>query len=180
MTRRQKTKILLIAIPVLIAALIFIFIKQMNSPAVGTINQPDTKAAAANQQPAAPLRYGGRYISFAVPAGYQKIPSEKVSGTQVELAQYYSTRHLSRRLSVGVQREALADESGYLLRTRQPQTYGKISSSPPVFSKSTAEESEIVAFISHGELLASIAITAPGQQDLKADYDSIVSSLSWK
>jgi hypothetical protein len=180
-SRRKRLAVGTIA-ALLVIAVIAGFIAVMKSPANGSISQNTASGTRYSDPYAKPGRYDGKYISFTYPADYQKLNTHKPEGGTIESAEYYSTLHLSRDLTITVQREALQDETGYLLRVKQSDIYKAVSSSPGLweFVKSGDSDSEIVAFMPHGDMLASLSITAPTQQDLQGDMDIVKNSLKWK
>jgi hypothetical protein len=124
--------------------------------------------------------YEGKYISFAYPAGFEKIDNPKNTG-YLEVVNYYSTDHSNTHLAVALVRESLANDSGYNLRENHPETYKKVLASPTdvVFTKSTGGK-EQTEYITHNGMVVSISMTLPGTKDLSKDFAVVSNSLQWQ
>jgi hypothetical protein len=164
----------------LIILAIILIITGLSAPSVGSIRQgnPDNLSGQATDISG---QYSGHYISFTYPDGYHSVAAGKPRGMVLETANYYSSEHLSRDLVVSVQRESLNNETGLSLRQKEPNLYKPLPAAPGhyIFQKVSDNDSEITAFFAQGDKVATLAITAPGQQDLKSDFDTVLSSFNW-
>jgi hypothetical protein len=179
---RQKTKIIWLVLGfLLIVALIFITIRDLTSPAIGSVSQmPPASRSDLPITEASKGHYTGKYVSFAYPAGYKKITATR-TGNYLEVFNLYSAAHGHNEINVGVVRQTLGDISGIAFRRDHPQIYNlERHTRDRYIFVSHQNGFERAAFISHGDLTATIVVISPSGEDLTADSTTVINSLSWK
>jgi hypothetical protein len=161
--------------------IIFLAVRSLNAPAVGTISQTPPAKAEVRDPYADPGTYNGKYISFNYPEHYKKIPSQK-TGSILEVADFYATDQTSKQISLSVIKENITDDSGIRLRRQQPAIYHEEPRTKTgiIEFSSTSSGSERTAFVPHDDMVAAIAVTAPPDWDLAPDMQTILISLKWK
>jgi hypothetical protein len=177
--RRRLLKPLVFIIAVL--AVFALVVHNLKSPAVGTINQTPPSKAENTDPYANPVKFSGQYIGYTIPSHYKKVPST-LTGSYLQVDDYYASDQSQKQISVGVTKEDLNSDTGFVLRKQHADTYTQepmTRSGAHVFS-STSNGAEKVAFVSHGEYVVSISVTAPGGWDLSQDLQVILDSLEWK
>jgi hypothetical protein len=178
---KRRTKIVLpIVIVGIIAAVIALFIKNMNGPAEGEISQVQPTASKVKFTQTDSGKYDGKYISFTYPANYKIVPSQKSVGF-LDIVSLDNTDHSGKYISIGVLRETLANDSGISYRSGHPDLYKKMASKPDtIVFIGTGQSAEQTGFIAQNGLVTSVSVTAIGVKDLSKDYDAIANSLQWK
>ena len=143
-----------------------------------TAAQPSSDTTAANK----PVNYSDQYISFTYPGNLEILPSQKNAG-YLDIVTLYSnnTDHNNEQATISVVRGTAANDSGVNYRKTHTNLYQEQSSSPGtiIFSRSQNGH-EKTAYITHGDLLASISLTVPGSKDLSSDFAMILNSFRWK
>jgi hypothetical protein len=178
--KRPKVFVPLLVVLILISAAI-LAVHNLNAPAVGQISQQPPAKAERIDPYANPGSYAGKYLSFTYPAHYKVVPSQK-TGALLDVVSLYATDQTSKQISVGVMRENIADDSGIRLRRQEKDKYVEMprTKTGAVEFTSTANGSEITAFVPHQDLVASFSITAPPSWDLMSDMNTMLDSLAWK
>jgi hypothetical protein len=171
----------MIIIVVIVGGIIGI-IKILNSPAVGTVIPTATQPSSTTVAPNKPGNYFDKYISFTYPGNLEVIPSQKGTG-YLDVVNLYSnnTDHNNEHLAVAVVHGAIANDSGISYRRAHTELYKEQpgSSGTIIFTK-TDNGNEKTAFMTHGDLLASVSLTVPGSKDLSSDFATILNSFLWK
>ena len=168
-----------VAIIVLFLIAVYLSVRNLNAPAEGTINQTPPDKLEKIDPYANPGTYNGKYISFTYPAHYKKVPSV-LTGSYLEVVDFYTTNQNGRQISVGVMPGSLADNSGVDYRKQHTELYTANPRTQNSQSFSAKSGAEVDDFIEHGGMVVSIAITSQNPADLSEDYSTIVSSLRWK
>jgi hypothetical protein len=149
-------------------------------PARGTIAPPppaDTTQVASDTVPAQ-QHYSGQYLSFGYPGSYHQVPHQPSAGS-LESIVFYSTDHSSGQLAVTVTRGRLDQNSGVILRRRQADVYNERAIPQGLMFTKPDNGGEWTAFVTHGDLLASLALTDPNGRDRSGDLGQVLASLTW-
>lgn len=174
--RLIKPLLLLLSVIVVLA----LVVHNLKSPAVGTINQAPPADAEAKDPYAQPAKLSGHYISYTYPAHYRKVPSTLTPG-YLQVDGFYATDQSQKQISIGVQKEDLSSDTGFVLRKQHSDIYNQepmTRSGAYVFSSSQNGAAK-TAFVSHNGYVASISLTAPAGWDLGPDLQTILDSLKW-
>jgi uncharacterized protein (UPF0333 family) len=179
-TKRRLKLLIPLGILVVIVAAVALFIKNMNGPAQGSIATTVTTQAAIKPATTQQQKHNGKFISFTIPEHYKIVPSQQSSG-YLEIVSLDNTNHSGKYVSIGVLKEALANDSGINYRKSHPELYKQLSSSADkIVFQGTSAAAELTGFISHGSFVTTISLTANGKHDLSVDFGTIVNSLDWK
>jgi hypothetical protein len=181
-SRRRKIIAILTLIAAILVGGIIVIIKILNSPAVGTIaptvTQPTSTTAASNKTGG----FSDKYISFTYPGNLEVLPIKKGVG-YMDVVSLYSndTDHSSEQVAISIMSEALANDPGVNYRRTHTELYKEQPSTANMVTfTSTANGYEKTAYITHGNQLTSVSVTAPGNKDLSSDFAMIINSLKWK
>ncbi|HET7827564.1 MAG TPA: hypothetical protein VFK97_01730 [Candidatus Saccharimonadales bacterium] len=166
-----------IVILLLIAAVVFLVVKNMTAPAVGSINQAPPAQSATTEPYTQPGKYSGQYVSFSYPAHFKKVPS-KLTGSFLETVDYHSTDLAGKQINVGVYKSAVDSDSSISYRRQHKDSYTETDSQKWIeFSKKDGTEDTF--YLEHGDLLASVSATAPSG-GLNGEALFVASGLKWK
>jgi hypothetical protein len=180
-SNRRLKLILPITVILVLVAVVVLIIKNMNGPAEGTVAYKSQSEPPIKPTSFTPKKYDGKYISFTYPEHYKVVTSPPTNGGYLEIISLDNTDHTGKYISVGVIRENIMNDSGVGYRKGHPelfkQTLGNLDKIVFVGTGTTAEQT---GFLAHNGLVTTISITANGQRDLNADFNTIVNSLSWK
>jgi hypothetical protein len=179
-TKRKLKLLVPLGILILLITAVALFIKNMNGPAQGSIIAASANPAAIKPTTAQQQKYDGKFISFTMPEHYKIVPSQQSSG-YLEIVSLDNTDHSGKYVSIGVLKEALANDSGISYRKSHPELYKLISSSADkIVFQGTSAAAEYTGFIAHGNYVSTISVTANGRRELTKDFNTIVNSLDWK
>jgi len=173
----KKTSITALVILVLVGG-IMIFVHALNAPAIGSLNQTPPAKAEVVDPYAEPGNYKGKYISFTYPTHYRTLSAKK-TGSSLEVANFYSTDHTSKQISIEVVPSGVAEES-INYRKAHPETYiadGRTRDGQSFTIRTNGSERTI--FINHGENAVTISVSTPNSADVSVDAQFIASSLRW-
>jgi uncharacterized protein (UPF0333 family) len=178
---KNPSKALLpLIILLIIAAAIFLLVKNMGGPAKGSVSTASPTAANIQAGQTGPAKYDDKYLSFTYPGGYKIVTSQK-TGSFLDVVALTNSDHSNRYAAIGVVKESLDNDPGINYRVGHPDTYKQVSkTSDRVVFKSTQSSAEQTGFIAHNGLVVSISLTATSEKDLSKDYDTISNSLQWK
>lgn len=177
--RRLKVAVPIVAVLVVIIGIAVFAISHLSAPAVGQVSQKPADKTLPADPYAEPQNYEGKYISFTYPAHYKKLPT-KLTGSYLEVDDFYTTIQNGRQISIGVMPGSLADSSAISYRKQHPELYTALPRtqySQSFLAKSGLEQTD---FIQHNNLLVSVTISSQNVADFSDDYATIVSSLRWK
>lgn len=155
----------------------------INSPATGSITQPGALVPQTGSSVLAftesSKQYDGKYISFTYPANYRTGYSN-LSGSYLDVHRIYSPNS-DRFITVGLIRESVENDPGVLYRQNHPDIY-KPQPAPAgsLIFQSRQNGFERTVFITHLDLVISIAATDTTGRDLTADQQQVINSLIWK
>jgi hypothetical protein len=183
--RVKRRRVLAVLVVVAFVALIIaVFLLITGGPATGQIKQSGQPTQDPNAKQAITKTYTGKYLSFMYPASYTTEPSP-VDNAHIYLEMANFAAHgAAGELSVTVQPSVpLASLSGMHLRQSEPSVYQQApittdGNTGYIFS-STANGFEKTAFIAHGDIVVTIALSTPNNSDLTDDFNQILSSLQW-
>jgi uncharacterized protein (UPF0333 family) len=184
-TKQPKNKkpskaLIPLIILLIIAAAIFLLVKNMNGPAEGSVSTVSPTAADKQLAQASPSKYDDKYLSFTYPSGYKVVTSQK-TGSFLDVVALTNSDHSGKYAAIGVVRESLSNDSGINYRVNHPDLYKLVSKTPDsIVFRGTQSSAEQTGFIAHNGLVVSVSLTANGNKDLSQDYDTIVKSLQWK
>ncbi len=186
--RSKKRLGLLLGVAIIVAAA-FIGFKMINSPAEGAIKNV-LPAAAPNEPKTSYIEKQGTYITFSYPDKYEDNKAARPTNTDLEHFLLLGRQNGARLLAITVTQlpsGKLIDDSGYSFRLNHKETYVQSTTKLPngqtaMIMANQTVNFEKTAFIMYGTKLASVALSsAGGQQDeLQTEFDSIVSSVTWK
>jgi len=174
----KKPKFFIPVIGILAAGLvIFSVIRNMNQPAVGSINQAPQPDAIKADPYGQPGNFNGKYITFTYPAHFKKVPS-KANGNSLEAVEYHSADSTGKLINVAVLPGTIDSDSGVAYRRQHPELYSPtISQKWTEFTKKDGTEDTF--FINHNNLLATVSVTA-SYNNQSGDGLFIASSLKWR
>ena len=180
-SRLKNPKIMApVVIVLLVIAAFGLAVRNMNSPAEGTVTTPlnDNVASAAKPQ-LVDKTYSGTALNFKYPAKFQINPSTKSAG-YLDSVMLIQTDRRDEYAAIGVTHGTLTSDSGVSYRRLHSNLYKSVSSTATsaVFTKS--DNTEYTGFIQHDGLIASISLTSVSPGDLSSDYNTIAESLQWK
>ena len=130
--------------------------------------------------------FDGSYMTFSYPSTY-RVHKLDAKDTDLELFMLTADTNYDKRLAVSVSKltaGGLNDNSAYLLRQSQPDTYAShkvsVDGSPAlVWAKKDGLEQTV--FISHGDKVATLAFTTTGNlDDLQPQVDALLQTFRWK
>jgi hypothetical protein len=180
-SRRRFRIILPLFFLLLIMAAIGLFVKNMNGPAEGTVAYKSQSEPPIKPTSSTPKKYDGKYIGFTYPEHYKVVAKPPTNGGYLEIISLDNTDHTGKYISVGVIRENIMNDSGVGYRKGHPELFKQTLASPDkIVFAGTSTSAEQTGFLAHNGLVATISVTANGQRDLSADFNTIVNSLSWK
>ncbi len=171
--------VLLIALGGLVVGF-FIFIRNFNSPAVGSINQTPASTNSTKIKSVGNSSYSGKYITLRYPANFELFPTTK-DPSYFDVVSLFSNDHLGTHISIGVYQATLANDSGVNYRRLHPEIYKILSqtTSSLVFVD-IKNGQEQTGYLAHNGLMASVSVTSNSKQDLSADYSAVANNLVWK
>jgi hypothetical protein len=173
--RRPKVFIPLV-VGLFLISLVILAIKNLNTPAVGSVSQTPPTQAAKTDPYSSSGSFSGKYVSFQYPAHYKTVPT-KLSGGYLEVVEYHTTDISGKQINIGVSPGSVSDNSGVIFRRQHKELYQENDSRGWVeFTK--LDGTEETFFISHNSLLASVSLTAP-YKDQSGDALFVASSLRW-
>ena len=176
-SKKKKSLIAAVLLMLLVVALVILSIRNLKSPAVGSIQQSPTTQAEKTIPFSQPGSYKGKYVSFTYPAHFKAEPT-RLTGSYLETADYGSTDQTSKHINVGVSKSSINSDGGVSFRRLRPELYKEISSSRGVeFTK--IDGTEDTFFMEHNGLLASVSTTAPSAS-LNGETTFVSSSLKWR
>lgn len=165
--------LLIITLLIIGAALI---IKNLNAPAVGSVNQTPPAQSVPTDPYAQPGTYNGKYVSFKYPPHFKQI-SSTLNGSALEIVNYHSTDLAGKQISIGVYRSNIASSGDVQYRREHPELYKENDSRLGVeFTKTDGTEDTF--FLEHNGLLASVSATAPSG-GLAGEAFFVASGLKW-
>lgn len=167
-----------------IVGLVIAFIKLANSPAEG-VALSTTQVKVSNTVRAKPVSWiglDGRYYAFSYPDNL----SARVSGEKGSLESYlfYANDHGGWQLATEATDDSLSSASAVRYRQLHSDLYQQTSRQANglnfmVFTKIN-DGWEATAFVQHGEVLASIAMSDQGGNDHTDDFERIIKSFQFK
>jgi hypothetical protein len=166
---------------ILLGGIVYAVVKNMNAPAIGSLNQTPPAKQEVVDPYKEPGSYSGKYISYTYPAHYKKV-AIKDQQDYFDRADYLSTDRSNKQISISVSKDTLDNNSGVSFRKAHPELYTQSRTRFGLTFVSTAKatSSDTTAFVQHNELLASISLSAPAGTDLAADMSTLLNSLQWK
>jgi len=179
-----RLKIPKVSIPLLIAILVIAAvataIRNLNSPAQGTITTPisDTSASQIKSRPAYKT-YSDPVVSFNYPSIYDAEAGQKSSG-YLDVIELRKTQQRTEFASIGVYPGSLANESGINYRRVHPELYKLAPTSDGSVLYSKTDSTEYTGFWQKGPDVVTISFTSVGAHDFTADYKMVADSLKLK
>jgi hypothetical protein len=180
LSRRQIKFASILGVLAVLVIIIFVVIKNMSAPAVGSLNQkPPEKTEIVDPYQEAGA-YTGKYINFTYPAHYKQ-QKAAINGSTLEATIFVSTDHSNKQIAVSVEKGSLEDESGIKFRQVHPERYQEDKrTSNGKFFISTSGEAERTAFIQDGDKLITVSASGPSGVNVADDAQIVISSLKFK
>jgi hypothetical protein len=161
---------------VIAVAVVVIAVKNMSSPAQGSITQTPPNQAETIDPYAQSGTYKGKYITFNYPAHYKAVPA-KLTGSYLEVADYHTTDSSAKQINVGVSRGSIDGDSGTVFRRQHKELYKENDSRFGVeFTR--IDGTEDTFFMEHNGLLTTVSATSP-YGGLNGEALFVASSLKW-
>jgi hypothetical protein len=178
--RRKVIAGVVVVIAVLIGGTITI-VKILNSPATGTITQVAVPTSQTTTTSNKPGSFSDKFLSFTFPSNLKVIASQKSVG-YLDIVNLYSNDndHTSEHVAISIMNEILANDSGVNYRRLHPEIYKESNTANMVIFVSIANGYEKTGYITRGNQLTSVSVTAPGSKDLSSNFAMIINSLKWK
>jgi hypothetical protein len=164
--RKIKARHIGLAVSILVIAVAAFLVYRLSSTgAQGQVSPPEITPPPT---PAVHLESDkGTYIGFSYPDSFSKIPTEKLSGNQLEAFAYLKKPSPFWYLNIAISRLPsgnLADDGSYNARQKDPAKYEHLywrvnGNQVDVFSDKTAAYAK-AAFVAQNHLMLSIALTA--------------------
>jgi hypothetical protein len=189
-SKKSRLKWLVIGCLVILVLGIVGLLKSLSSPTDGVIKTGGQVAAQAAKPETAQKTLDGQYISLKYPDGFAEIGSGRPAANQLEIHRLAKGPSPFWNLAVSVSQLPNgnpADDASYNLRKVSP---GRFSlehiqagqQSVDVFADQGAGFSK-VAFVPHGQEMATIALTSSDIfhiKELQQTLTSVLNSLEWK
>lgn len=188
MRRKRLLKTLLIVVPLGgLAAAGILIARAANSPSEGVIKA--AKAPASQQSSGSPVTARGKTVSFQYPDVLHQTKADALSAGDVEKFSFVNPAIPPWDLDIQIRRlpsGQLADDGSYNLRLHHPEQYTEqeltINGTPvPIMSDQTAGFGK-VAFLTHGGLVAEVALTSTDTADnnqLQAALMKVLQTWHW-
>jgi hypothetical protein len=162
----------------IIAVLIFLTLVVMRSPAEGTVNNPVPEVVSAKKLKPQKT-YTGKYIKFSYPGTYNQLSSEN-GQSYLETVKLEPNNYSNSLVVISVIKGTLENDPSYALRLYHPDVYkpGSDAQDYPVFTSHT-NGTEMITFIPHNGMIATVAMTSSGIKDFSIDMRQIADSLMW-
>jgi len=177
-SRQRRFRLLVIAaVILLVIAGAVLFVRTLDSPVLGSVNQTPPSQAVKVDPYSQPGTYKGKYITFTYPEHYKSSPTS-LSGSYLEVAAYSYTAGTYKQLSVGVQPGSLSSDGSIAYRQQHPELYRE-TTSPLGIEFVNKAGTEDTFYIAHNGLIASVSVTAPGA-DLDNDALYVAGGLRWR
>jgi len=175
--RRWKKILIPLITLVILIVLIVLFIRNLSSPAVGTLSQTPPSQAEKTDPYAKPGNFNSKYLTFQYPAHFKSVPV-KITGDYLEITAYSSTDNTSKQINVGVYKGSLSNDSGISYHQQHPELYKEDTSRVGIeFIKLDGTENTF--FLAHNGLIAAVSATA-AYANLNGEAYYVASSLQWK
>jgi hypothetical protein len=174
---KRPKAIIPLVIAILLAAALVSAVRNLNSPAQGTVTQNNIDNAARINS--GPQKYSDKYISFTYPGGFEVSPAEK-GGSYVDVVNLISSQRRDRYAAIGVVRESLDSDSGVVYRRLHPELYKTVPAPAGSLVFAKDDNTEYTGFIEHAGQVISISFTSVAPRDMSGDYRTIAGSLAWK
>lgn len=165
----------------LIAAAIIMAMRNLNSPAVGTVTTPGAKPATGSAQPASSTdkSYSDKSITFEYPANFYVAAPQSNSGF-IDIAKLISARRHDQFASISLFEGSINDNPGVTYRRQSPRLYRMVSDTPDSIVFAKTDGSEYTGFLQRGKYEASVSFTSDSPIDLSQDYKLVANSLQLK
>lgn len=182
-----KLAAFLICAGVVVAGAI-VLLNRVSSLAEGSITPGPTSTVTANDIPNNNA-VQGKLAGFKLPSGFNATPTT-TSGSMLESFNFSKGHTPMWTLSIQIKplpSGRLADSSGYQLRKSQPQQYQEeyinTHGTNVVVMADMSGGFNKVAFLQHGDKLATVALSCPSNIDataLQQTLESVVQSWQWR
>jgi hypothetical protein len=177
--KRPKVILSLVVILLVLTAIVTA-LRNLNSPAHGTVATQNTASQpAATSSLKENKEYSGAAITFSFPSKFEISPSTKSPGYLDSVSLITSDRR-DEYAAISVTKDTFDTDSGISYRRNHPDLYktNLKSSNSIVFTK--LDSTELTGFFQYGDKLASVSLTSVAGKDMSADYVVIADSLQWK
>jgi hypothetical protein len=182
LSKLRRPKVFLpLLISLLIAVILVMAVRNLNSPAEGTVTTPlgDTSQSNLKNVPTTQT-YSDELITFKYPSVYSVQDSSTTNKPYLDTITLASKSPRDKFIAISVAKEELASDSGLNYRKQHPDLY-KVESSEPdsvVFSKQ--DGMEYTGYIAHGLNVIAVSFTSVSKADFSNGYKQIADSLSWQ
>lgn len=192
LARRQRQKILkrtLLGVLILVSlATLLIYKNVVGKSAVGSVvPRSDLEQVASAPKNIQQINAQGNYIKFSFPDTFRQIPTDIPKAPQLETFDLMTKTSPFWELALGVSQLPsgnLRDDGSYNMRSLNTQKY-KLEKldingqSVPVFSDSSQGFAK-AAFMPHGGMLLSVALSGAGDQDtMQSQLVTVLTSIEW-
>lgn len=171
----KKKKYLLPIIVVLVFLALFIIgIKNLNSPAQGTVTQNNLDNVA--KIASGPQQYSDTYITFTYPGSYSISPTDK-QNSYLDIVNLVSKARRDQYAAISVVKENIDSDSGVNYRRLHPEMYKSVSSSSNQLIFVKDDQTEYTGYLQKGNYTVTISFTSVAASDMSADYQVVANSI---